>query len=291
MNEYSCSSAISNGDYNRKPPSPSPRRRTPVMSNPAPPARRTSPSPAPPARRGSSPPHKPRSPSPKIDSYSPSGQGYYTKYSTATSNSSNYSSAQGPPASFPTCPSPSPAGRPTLQTPPKRVDDLMTELSEFDPSIQHTSFNEQAIHSSNTRHQHQTRSVEREEENRIISSRREPSPVKPAVKQPSTPGPAVYYPPGELFSSSRTDGGNGNNCPPAAAASEISASGPADPNVTLANTTLETSASSRGRSKARAEYGYKEKGRYQDAESKQGAAVIPICLPLCCAAPCVILWI
>jgi hypothetical protein len=122
-----------------------------------------------------------------------------------------------------------------------------------------------------------------EEEDRIISSWREPSPVKPAVKQPSTPGPAVYYPPGELFSSSRTDGGNG--CTPA---SEISVSGP-DPNATLANDTLQTSASSRGRAKARAEYGYKEKGRYQDAESKQGAAVVPICLPLCCAAPCVIL--
>ena len=161
MNEYSSSahgsaSAISNGDYNRKPPSPSPRRRTPVSCSPAPPARRTSPSPAPPSRRGSSPPRK-RSPSPvKIDSYNPAGQGYYSKYSTVNSNSSAYSSTHGPPASFPTCPSPSPAGRPTLQTPPKKVDDLMTELSEFDPSIQHTSFNEQAIHSSNnSRHQHQ----------------------------------------------------------------------------------------------------------------------------------------
>ena len=159
MNEYSSSahgsaSAISNGDYNRKPPSPSPRRRTPVSCSPAPPARRTSPSPAPPSRRGSSPPRK-RSPSPKIDSYNPAGQGYYSKYSTVNSNSSAYSSTHGPPASFPTCPSPSPAGRnPTLQTPPKKVDDLMTELSEFDPSIQHTSFNEQAIHSSNnSRHQ------------------------------------------------------------------------------------------------------------------------------------------
>ena len=126
-----------------------------------------------------------------------------------------------------------------------------------------------------------------EEENRIVSSRREPSPVKPAVKQPSAPGPAVYYPPGELFSSTRIDGGTGNGN----GGSEISTSGPpaVDPNATLANTTMETSASSRGRAKARAEYGYKEKGRYQDAESKQGAAVVPICLPLCCAAPCVIL--
>ena len=114
-------------------------------------------------------------------------------------------------------------------------------------------------------------------------SRREPSPVKPAVKQPSAPGPAVYYPPGELFSSTRIDGGNGNG-----GGSEISAVPPAA-DATLANTTMDTSASSRGRAKARAEYGYKEKGRYQDAESKQGAAVVPICLPLCCAAPCVIL--
>ena len=151
MNEYS----VTNGEYNRtKPPSPSPGRRTPVACSPAPPARVPSASPAPPARRGSSPPKSTRSPSPKIDSYNPSGQGYYTKYSTVNSNSS-YSSNTGPPASFPTCPSPAPPGRPTLQTPPKRVDDLMTELSEFDPSIQHTSFNEQAIHTSSTRHQQQ----------------------------------------------------------------------------------------------------------------------------------------
>ena len=109
-------------------------------------------------------------------------------------------------------------------------------------------------------------------------SRREPSPVKPAVKQPSTDGPAIYYPPGELFSSTRIDG------------AEIRANTPqGDADVTLANATLDTSASSRGRAKARAEYGYKEKGRYEDGSSKQGAAVVPICLPLCCAAPCVIL--
>ena len=31
--------------------------------------------------------------------------------------------------------------------------------------------------------------------------------------------------------------------------------------------------------------------KYVEAEAgdKQGAAVIPICLPLCCAAPCVIM--
>jgi len=168
----------------------------------------------------------------------------------------------------------------------------MTELSEFDPSIQHTSFNEQeAIHSSNahssnnSRHHHQTTSynADHEEENRIMS-RREPSPVKPAVKQPSTDGPAIYYPPGELFSSTRIDGaGNGSSA-------EICANPPpGDADVTLANATMDTSASSRGRAKARADYGYKEKGRYEDGSSKQGAAVVPICLPLCCAAPCVIL--
>ena len=109
--------------------------------------------------------------------------------------------------------------------------------------------------------------------------RREPSPVKPVVtgyggpvgptKQPSTPGPAVYYPPGDLFASTKVE-----------SSSEVSHP---------VNTTLDTTASSRGRAKVRAEYGYKEKGRYSEGENKQGSAVVPICLPLCCAAPCVIM--
>ena len=280
MNEYTSMSSGGCGtaDYNRKPPSPSPRRRTPVhmSSSPAPP-RRTSPSPvapqrrvSPPSFRSQSPPRK-RSPSPKFESYNQSNQaGYYSKYA-----SSSYSTTSGGgPASFPTCPSPSPASRgPSVQTPPKKVDDLMTELSEFDPSISHTPFSEPSSRS----YKQETKYTLDEDDFRSTSQvRREPSPVKPAVKQPSTPGPAVYYPPGELFSSTRLD-----QDPPAVA-------GPrSDPPAGAATGSMEVR--ERGRAKVRAEYGYKEKGRYSEGESKQGAAVVPICLPLCCAAPCVIL--
>ena len=45
----------------------------------------------------------------------------------------------------------------------------------------------------------------------------------------------------------------------------------------------------RGRAEYKAKYGYKEKSKHSESDGKQGAAVIPICLPLCCAAPCTIL--
>lgn len=277
IHSMSSQNEYNNAEYNRqKPPSPSPtRRRTPVMMNsPVPPARRTSPSPA----RRTSPPrssscgHGQSSP-PRKRSPSPLGHAYYSKYHSTYSSSHQNNG----PVSFPTCPSPSPNRGPTLQTPPKKVDDLMTELSEFDPSIQHvTSFAEP----STTQHRTvATKYTMDEEDSHLRSSssrRREPSPIA-SPKQPSTPGPAVYYPPGELFSSTRND----DMIAPAAGQT----SGQTE--------TLDTTTSSNGaraaRAKVRAEYGYKEKGRYQDAESKQGAAVVPICLPLCCAAPCVIL--
>ena len=270
-NEYSMNTASS--EYNRqKPPSPSPtrRNRTPVMMpSPVPPARRTSPSPArrtsPP--RGQSPPRKQRSPSPL-------GHAYYSKYHSTYSSSQNNT-----PVSFPTCPSPSPHRGPNLQTPPKKVDDLMTELREFDPSIQHvTSFTEPSTITTTTTTHHKSHKHTAEEDSHLRQRRREPSPIC-SPKQPSTPGPAVYYPPGELFSSTRND----DIIMPAAGSG--TGRGETD------HATLDTTTSSNGAraAKVRAEYGYKS-GRYQEAESnKQGAAVVPICLPLCCAAPCVIL--
>ena len=46
-----------------------------------------------------------------------------------------------------------------------------------------------------------------------------------------------------------------------------------------------------GKGKAKGEYSYKSKSKEKssEGEGKQGAAVIPICLPMCCAAPCVIM--
>merc|ERR1719369_2098609 len=153
----------------------------------------------------------------------------------------------------------------------------MTELSEFDPSIQHASFAEPASTTTTHSVSRTKYTMDEEADSHLRRRNREPSPIATSPKQPSTPGPAVYYPPGELFS---TNSRNDEIIVPASAAGGQSA-------------TLDTTTSSNGaraaRAKVRAEYGYKEKGRYQEAESKQGAAVVPICLPLCCAAPCVIL--
>lgn len=78
----------------------------------------------------------------------------------------------------------------------------------------------------------------------------------------STPGPPVYYPTGDLFTRPDANGSVAER------EAEISAKG----------------------SYFNAAYA-RERGSRSKEESgeKGGAAVIPICLPLCCAAPCVIL--
>ncbi len=185
----------------------------------------------------------------------PAGVTYYTKYHSTHSHASQ----GGGPASFPSTPPSRPA--PHTQTPPKRVDQLMTELSEFDSSIQDTRFAEPPgagrRDPSPDRYRPPAAATHRDP-----SPERRASPVRP---QQSTPGPAVYYPPGEMFKSPR------------------------------AESHLDTSSFSRaqakgkGKAKAKGEYKAKEKSKISDGEGKQGAAVVPICLPLCCAAPCVIM--
>ena len=68
------------------------------------------------------------------------------------------------------------------------------------------------------------------------------------------PPSAVYYPPGNLYS--------------------------ADSQHTEVDVNPSTDR------KKKKEKKFRNDGDYED---KQGAAVVPICLPLCCAAPCVIL--
>ena len=141
---------------------------------------------------------------------------------------------------------------PTPQMPPKRVEELMSEFHEFDN-----------VHTGGSptppmfaAHKAPCQSLEINE-----------LPDGPPVRESSPPsyprsvnkaGPEVYYPPGAEFTKSVQathpvgDGGS------------LSLQGP----------------------------GRREKRDRQDrAEGgdKQGAAVIPICLPLCCAAPCVIM--
>ncbi len=326
LHEYSTSGAT---DYNRKPPSPSPKRRTPQPAVGMPSPRRSSPSPgrrggSPPhahggihttsssnysynynSTRGSSPPTRRRSPSPRAADPAPrftpregepTGHAYYNKYhsSYASSQQQQQNNTTTNTLSFPTCPSPRPgATTPSLQSPPKKVDDLLTELSEFDPSIRPGGFVEPPLGSSSrttskttylydTRHAHdeddwggRSSSAPAPRERRVKDP--SPPPSRPS-KQQSTPGPAVYYPPGEIFTSTRRE------------SDSVGVASNNGPGGVSHVTTLESSgAASRGRAKARAEYGYKEKGRYSESEGKQGAAVVPICLPLCCAAPCVIL--
>ena len=200
----------------------------------------------------------------------PTGVSYYTKYhSTHSHHSQQPNGTVGAPISFPTGGSPSKY----TQSPPKRVDELMTELSEFDPSIQPTGFIEPSgppkSHITETQYKSTTES---DFGGRVDYKDRSVSPPK---KQSSTPGPAVYYPPGEIFSSTK-------QCTP-----------PPQPSAAPVIQSSQSTSLDQGRSakaKGREQYGYKTKGRYEEAgDQKQGAAVVPICLPLCCAAPCVIL--
>merc|ERR1712038_2062904 len=209
----------------------------------------------------------------------PNGVSYYTKYhSTHTHHSQSGNDSPGAPISFPA------SGTPTkyTQTPPKRVDELMTELSEFDPSIQPTGFIEPTgppkTHVTETMY---TSKATTESDFGGGRNYRDRSASPPAKPQPSTPGPAVYYPPGEIFSSK-------GNYDSLQSSDNATPKAPAATPVVHASHSTSLEGGRSGKGGARAEYGYKAEGRYQEAsDGKQGAAVVPICLPLCCAAPCV----
>ena len=174
---------------------------------------------------------------------------YYTKY-----NSSK-------PASSPSSPLPTSVSfpnhqprSPTPQMPPKRVEELMSEFHEFEN-----------VHSggSPTPPMFSPPKVQSLEINELPDG---PAPHQPQVREASPPpvprsvnkpGPEVYYPPGAEFTKTVQtvhpvgDGGSLSLGP--------------------------------GRRERR------ERQERGEGGDKQGAAVIPICLPLCCAAPCVIM--
>ena len=149
---------------------------------------------------------------------------------------------------------------PTPQMPPKRVEELMSEFHEFD-----------SVHGGSVspvpapfcappprQHGHVTVTELEDEPSR-------PQVAQPRKPAPNTPGPEVYYPPGADY----------HRAPPAVVAEQE-----VRPVADGGSLALER--------KGRRE---KERGRRDREEGgdKQGAAVIPICLPLCCAAPCVIM--
>jgi len=200
----------------------------------------------------------------------PQGTSYYQKYhSSYQQQQQSYS-----PGRFP---SNGNGGNGPTQAPPTRVDDLMTELSEFDPSIQPTGFVEPPPKTETD--------YARQYRDRSASPPRKPHQGSPTRSRSSPPpasksGPAVYYPPGEMFSSTKakytdnmdSSGQNGTR------------SGQVETSAVM-----EEGGGGRGRAEYKAKYGYKEKSKHTESDGKQGAAVIPICLPLCCAAPCTIL--
>jgi len=137
------------------------------------------------------------------------------------------------------------------QNPPKRVDVLMTEMTQYDPRIQ-------VLTETNTSKYHENSSdIDQQDCIRVLTTSSKD--VTPEPDQPSPKGvpSAVYYPPGDLYS--------------------------ADPEQSevISNPSTERKKKDRSDKKTRDDSGY--------GNNTQGAAVIPICLPLCCAAPCVIL--
>jgi len=164
----------------------------------------------------------------------------------------------------------------SVHSPPKRVDELMSELADFDPSIQPSDIVEPTPTSHRSRSRHTETVVTDDHDYPRTQQRRSPSPVRP-VKQASVAGPPVYYPPGEVFGATKTQAGSLQAKP---------APAPTPAALTAEQSTAD---GAKGRAQMRQEYGYKDKGRGGGSDSKGGAAVVPICLPLCCAAPCVIL--
>ena len=227
-------------------------------------------------RRSSPSPSGPRSPS---TDGTPTGVSYYSKYHSTHTHQSQKSGGSSGPMAFPTSAVPPHLGSHTIQSPPKRVDELMSELADFDPSIQPSDIAEPTpSHRSRSRHTETVVTDQRHGDDHDYprAQRRSPSPIRP-TKQASTPGPPVYYPPGEVFGSTKTQAGSQQARP---------APTPAPAALTAEQSTAD---GAKDRAHMRKEYGYKDKGRGGESDSKGGAAVVPICLPLCCAAPCVIL--
>lgn len=183
---------------------------------------------------------------------------YYTKY-----NSNKPSSPLPTSVAFPNH---QPRSQ-TPQMPPKRVEELMSEFHEFDTSHsggsptppmfskpKNTQFEVQELPDGPPQHH-----VKLDPQPHV----REVSPPAPAApKSVNQKGPEVYYPPGSEFTKS------------------VQATHPIADGGSM---TLHE------KGKGERKHRDRHQERNMEAGDKQGAAVIPICLPLCCAAPCVIM--
>ncbi|XP_034230061.1 serine/arginine repetitive matrix protein 1 isoform X2 [Thrips palmi] len=149
-------------------------------------------------------------------------------------------------------PRPFPTPSPTPQEdqrPPKELNELMSSFTETD--MGHTSVRQHAL------------DLEQRAQRQQVQQPARGPPTPPPVRKEeqlvsrNVAGPPVYYPPG----------------------------------VEMFTTREESSAQSAGggyKGKAKAKYEYKMKQRSKES-SKTGKAVVPVCLPLCCAMPCTIM--
>ncbi|XP_067008595.2 uncharacterized protein [Anabrus simplex] len=189
------------------------------------------------------------------------------KYSTHhTSHTSNNNYPGGPaqpeeqqpllPRPFPT--SSPPPGQTSEGQPPKRLDDLMASFGDPKEPASPPSYytTEKTVTTTTSRHPEGNGVAIVPPSTAITKTKEtEKTVVKQREKTVNKPGPPVYYPPGvELF------------------------------------TKNEESMMTQGSKKASASGKYKyESESKSKSSSGGGAAVVPVCLPLCCAMPCVIL--
>ena len=201
--------------------------------------------------------------SPSPDLSQPSN---YTKCHSSHSRNMIQADQDPPPVPFPTQTAPSP----TPQSLPKQVDELMSEFNEFDTGGGSSFSNYQFMFNSTAKPAKSSSVVVTELPDEPPPARINPAVPAPIIHHPSPPrlktesrkGPEVYYPSGADF---------------AGGSSRVAD----QPDITL----------DKGERRVRArdlERG-KVHNRGVDTGNKQGAAVIPICLPLCCATPCAIL--
>ncbi|KAG8286855.1 hypothetical protein J6590_049865 [Homalodisca vitripennis] len=182
------------------------------------------------------------------------------KYSSQTTHSTKYPGEENVPLLPRPFPTPSPTPDQQQQQPPKKLDELMAQFSDTD--IQHHQ-------ETSTRYLPvREPAVQRMEASPPVAPAAPPTPPpsgpSPAataaamqVKSKNIAGPPVYYPPGvELFAKKEES--------------------------------MMQSQSGGGKYKAKAKYEYESSSKMKTKESS-GKAVVPVCLPVCCAMPCVIM--
>ncbi|XP_025415982.1 uncharacterized protein LOC112687474 isoform X2 [Sipha flava] len=166
------------------------------------------------------------------------------------------------------------ADTPGLQNPPKRLDDLM---ASFGDRTDYTTYhNNREYHSNVNNYQSKTNE---HENNKAVAEYTIPikkpysetqtpehktpeklTEVKEAEVTQSIAGPAVFYPPGSTTF------------------------------VKKEEVMQQQGQSGQGQMKAKAKGMYKYKSKSKSKEkSSSGATMVPVCLPMCCAMPCVIM--